>query len=155
MLIEFFCLCCSFLLNGKGVDRRTNVFMVCLYLSTYILKNLLSPVFKGVTSVFYLCHFLFQDTGPQMPTIVSGMLKFGTNLLQAVGQFNGEQLKLVFPFLSSWLSMYVSYGNHYHFEGHYVILVAYLSFRSLPEHPALQDYVQPAVTSVDSGNLDI
>ncbi|XP_057450012.1 E4 SUMO-protein ligase PIAL2-like isoform X2 [Lotus japonicus] len=79
----------NFLLNGKGVDRRTNVQM---------------------------------DTGPQMPTHVTGLLKFGTNLLQAVGQFNG----------------------------HYIILVAYMSFISLPEPPLLQDYVQPPVTSVDS-----
>ncbi|RYR10475.1 hypothetical protein Ahy_B05g078915 [Arachis hypogaea] len=79
----------NFLLNGKGVDRRTNVFM---------------------------------DTVPQMPTPVSGMLKYGTNLLQAVGQFTG----------------------------HYVVIVAYMSFVSLPEDPVLQDYVQPAVTSVDT-----
>ncbi|OMP06119.1 Zinc finger, MIZ-type [Corchorus olitorius] len=45
----------NFLLNGKGVDRRTNVLM---------------------------------DTGPQMPTNVTSMLKYGTNLLQAVGQFS-------------------------------------------------------------------
>ncbi|KAG5033422.1 hypothetical protein JHK85_017404 [Glycine max] len=45
-----------------------------------------------------------EDPGPQVPTNVTGMLKFGTNLLQAVGQFN-----------------------------------------------VLQDYLQPAVTSVDSG----
>jgi len=31
-----------------------------------------------------------------MPTDVTGMLKFGTNLLQAVGQFNGNHLKLLF-----------------------------------------------------------
>ncbi|KAF1861292.1 hypothetical protein Lal_00014018 [Lupinus albus] len=49
------------------------------------------------------------DPGPQMPTNVTGMLKFGTNLLQAVGQFNGEELKSVFPFLSSWLSVYLSH----------------------------------------------
>lgn len=35
-------------------------------------------------------HFVCQDTGPQMPSVVTGMLKFGSNLLQAVGQFNGE-----------------------------------------------------------------
>lgn len=41
--------------------------------------------------------FCSQDPGPQMPTSVTSMLKFGTNLLQAVGQFNGEHLK-VFSF---------------------------------------------------------
>ncbi|KAG4963046.1 hypothetical protein JHK82_039720 [Glycine max] len=29
-----------------------------------------------------------EDPGAQVPTNVTGMLKFGTNLLQAVGQFN-------------------------------------------------------------------
>ncbi|KAI9108318.1 hypothetical protein K1719_020509 [Acacia pycnantha] len=79
----------SFLLNGKGVDKRTNVSM---------------------------------DPGPQMPTIVTGMLKYGTNLLQVIGEFNG----------------------------HYLILVAFMSHKSLPENPVLPDYVQPAVTSFDS-----
>ncbi|CAL5187386.1 unnamed protein product [Lathyrus oleraceus] len=80
----------NFLLNGKGIDTRTNFRM---------------------------------DPGPQMPTNVTSVLKFGTNLLQAVGQFNG----------------------------HYIILIAYMSVASLPEHPVLPpDYVQPAVTSVDS-----
>ncbi|KAL6578780.1 hypothetical protein OROMI_008996 [Orobanche minor] len=45
----------NFLLNGKGVERRTN---------------------------------LSLDTGPQMPTTVNNVLKYGTNLLQAVGEFN-------------------------------------------------------------------
>ncbi|MED6156478.1 hypothetical protein PIB30_014697 [Stylosanthes scabra] len=79
----------NFLLNGKGVKKRTNVDM---------------------------------DTGPQMPTPVSVMLKYGTNLIQAVGQFNGD----------------------------YVVIVAYMSVGSLPEDPVLQDYVQPAATSVDT-----
>ncbi|GAU20611.1 hypothetical protein TSUD_230250 [Trifolium subterraneum] len=66
---------------------------------------------------------LRMDPGPQMPTSVTSILKFGTNLLQAVGQFNG----------------------------HYIILVAYMNVASLPEHPVLPpDYIQPAVTSVDS-----
>ncbi|KAK7366722.1 hypothetical protein VNO80_08719 [Phaseolus coccineus] len=63
-----------------------------------------------------------MDPGPQMPTDVTGMLKFGTNLLQAVGQFNGR----------------------------YTVLVAYMSFTPLHEDPVLQDYLQPVVTSVDS-----
>ncbi|CAJ1927655.1 unnamed protein product [Sphenostylis stenocarpa] len=65
---------------------------------------------------------LHMDPGPQMPTDVTGMLKFGTNLLQAVGQFNGR----------------------------YIVLVSYMSFTPLDEYPVLQDYLQPAVTSSDS-----
>lgn len=38
----------------------------------------------------FVLHFLFQDTGPQLPTNVTSNLKYGTNLLQAVGQFKGK-----------------------------------------------------------------
>ena len=50
-----------------------------------------------------------MDSGPQMPTNETGMLKFGTNLLQTVDQFNG----------------------------HHMILVAYMSVASMPERPVL------------------
>lgn len=63
-----------------------------------------------------------MDPTPQMPTNVTHMLKFGTNLLQAVGQFNG----------------------------HYAVIVAYMSDTPLPENQVLQDYHQPGVSSVDS-----
>ncbi|KAA8522457.1 hypothetical protein F0562_013182 [Nyssa sinensis] len=79
----------NFLLNGKGVERRTNVLM---------------------------------DTGPQIPTIVTPMLKYGANLLQAVGQFNGN----------------------------YIIVIAFMSVISNLDRPVLQDYIQPAVTALDS-----
>ncbi|CAN1178286.1 E4 SUMO-protein ligase PIAL2 [Linum perenne] len=54
-----------------------------------------------------------MDTGPQLPTNVTGMLKYGTNLLQAVGTFNGN----------------------------YVIIVAFMSTVPLPDSPELRDYV--------------
>ncbi|KAJ7952244.1 E4 SUMO-protein ligase PIAL2 [Quillaja saponaria] len=79
----------SFLINGKGVEKRTITLM---------------------------------DTGPQMPTNVTPLLKYGTNLLQAVGQFNG----------------------------HYVILVAYMSSTASPGTPVLQYYVQPPISATDS-----
>ncbi|KAH9775338.1 E4 SUMO-protein ligase PIAL2 [Citrus sinensis] len=79
----------NFILNGKGIERRTNVFM---------------------------------DPGPQLPTNVSPMLKYGTNLLQAVGQFNG----------------------------HYIIIVAVMSTASSLESSKLQDYVQSGITMQDS-----
>ncbi|XP_017407254.1 E4 SUMO-protein ligase PIAL2 isoform X4 [Vigna angularis] len=72
---------------------------------------------KGIANRTYV----EMDPGPQMPTDVTAMLKFGTNLLQAVGQFNGR----------------------------YIVLVAYMSFTPLHEDPVLQDYLQPAVTSID------
>lgn len=88
-----------------------------------------------------------------MPTNVTGILKFGTNLLQAVGQFNGERLRkdVFFPVILAFDVCILLYCNHFHCEGHYIIVVAYMSVTSLPERPVLQDYVQPAVTSVDSG----
>jgi len=47
--------------------------------------------------------------------------------------------------------MHLTVLYHYHCEGHYIILVAYMSVGSLPAHPVLPpDYVQPAV-SVDAG----
>ncbi|KAA8520878.1 hypothetical protein F0562_011551 [Nyssa sinensis] len=79
----------NFLLNGKGVERRTNVLM---------------------------------DAGPQIPTIVTPMLKYGTNLLQAVGQFNGN----------------------------YIIVIAFMSVISKLVHPVLQNYIQPAVPAPDT-----
>ena len=88
-----------------------------------------------------------------MPTNVTGMLKFGTNLLQAVGQFNGKYLKLLFfpVILVAFNICILLYYNHYHCEGRYVVLVAYMSVTPLLEDPVLQDYLQPAVTSVDLG----
>ncbi|KAK2664159.1 hypothetical protein Ddye_002733 [Dipteronia dyeriana] len=79
----------NFLINGNGVNDRTNVSM---------------------------------DAGPQLPTNVTSMLKFGTNLLQLVGQFNG----------------------------HYVVVVAFMSMASSLEIPVLQDYLQSGITIQDS-----
>ncbi|XP_075088028.1 E4 SUMO-protein ligase PIAL2-like isoform X2 [Nicotiana tabacum] len=62
-----------------------------------------------------------MDLGPQLPTPVSQMLKFGMNLLQAVGQFNGN----------------------------YIIAVAYMSEISTSVEATLPDYEQPPVSSVD------
>uniref|UniRef100_A0A2P2IUV4 E3 SUMO-protein ligase SIZ2-like isoform X2 n=1 Tax=Rhizophora mucronata TaxID=61149 RepID=A0A2P2IUV4_RHIMU len=78
----------NFLLNGKGVERRTNVLV---------------------------------DTGPQLPTNVTGLLKYGTNILQVVGEFNGS----------------------------YIIVVAFMSETPLPDSSALQDYVWPNATKPD------
>ncbi|XVF52983.1 hypothetical protein PTKIN_Ptkin05aG0061700 [Pterospermum kingtungense] len=84
----------NFLLNGRGVERRTNVLM---------------------------------DMGPQMPTNVTAMLKYGTNLLQAVGQFSG----------------------------HYIIVVAFMSMESSPDSSMLPDYVQSGDVALDSDDSDI
>ncbi|XP_058009676.1 E4 SUMO-protein ligase PIAL1 isoform X2 [Hevea brasiliensis] len=62
-----------------------------------------------------------MDTGPQIPTNVTTMLKYGTNLLQAVGQFNG----------------------------HYIIAVVFMSVTPLSETPVLLDYVESDVAAAD------
>ncbi|XP_075485295.1 E4 SUMO-protein ligase PIAL2-like isoform X2 [Primulina tabacum] len=79
----------NFLVNGKGVEKRTTISM---------------------------------DTGPQIPTDVTQMLKYGSNLLQAVGEFNGN----------------------------YTIALAFMSEMPNLESSALQDYEQHALTAVDS-----
>ncbi|KAL3635620.1 hypothetical protein CASFOL_020167 [Castilleja foliolosa] len=79
----------NFLLNGKGVERRTNIFV---------------------------------DNGPQIPTTVTNLLKYGPNLFQAVGEFNGN----------------------------YIIGIAIMSEMPSPDSNILQDYEQHVPTTVDS-----
>ncbi|XP_010533627.1 PREDICTED: E4 SUMO-protein ligase PIAL2 [Tarenaya hassleriana] len=55
-----------------------------------------------------------MDPGPQLPTNVTPLLKYGTNLLQAMGNFNG----------------------------HYIIVLAFVDVILLPETSVLKDYVQ-------------
>lgn len=62
-----------------------------------------------------------MDSGPQLPSPVPHMLKFGTNILQAVGQFNGN----------------------------YIIAIAFMSEISIPVQATLPDYKQAPVSSVD------
>ncbi|KAI3868719.1 hypothetical protein MKX03_025969, partial [Papaver bracteatum] len=64
------------------------------------------------------------DNRPQIPTNVTAMVKYGTNLLQAVGHYNGN----------------------------YTIIVAFTSEASI-DTPDLQHYARPlsAVNSLDSG----
>ncbi|GMI95474.1 PROTEIN INHIBITOR OF ACTIVATED STAT LIKE 2 [Hibiscus trionum] len=86
----------NLLLNGKGVERRTNASM---------------------------------DMGPQLPTDVTAMLKYGTNLLQAVGKFCG----------------------------HYIILIAFMSMESSPDASSctLPDYVQSVDSAPGSEDSDL
>ncbi|XP_042467774.1 E4 SUMO-protein ligase PIAL2-like isoform X2 [Zingiber officinale] len=79
----------SFLVNGKGVARRTNSSM---------------------------------DTGPQFPSDITSMLKYGMNILQAIGYFTGN----------------------------YVIAIAFLSMIATPTAARLEDYVQPVTQTMVS-----
>ncbi|KAF8380161.1 hypothetical protein HHK36_027644 [Tetracentron sinense] len=122
----------NFLLNGKGVDRRTNVSMMSLKME--IKKELTTVRLTSLEEAYQLAlkieaqlrHSTLKrtgvDNGPQFPTNVTSMLKYGTNLLQAVGQFNG----------------------------HCIIIIAFMSVISSSDPPVLQDYVQPVVAALDS-----
>ncbi|GJU02489.1 E4 SUMO-protein ligase PIAL2-like protein isoform X2 [Tanacetum coccineum] len=68
--------------------------------------------------------YAHTDPGPQLPTHVTDIVRSGTNLLQALGQFNGK----------------------------YIILVAFMSVGSNPRCPELPDYVVPAAAASDSDN---
>ncbi|AAB70421.1 Similar to Vicia transcription factor (gb/X97908) [Arabidopsis thaliana] len=66
-----------FLLNGKGIDKRVNISMVCGF------HCFLDMFWK------YLLRTLMQESGPQLPTNVTALLNLGANLLQAIGCFGG------------------------------------------------------------------
>ncbi|CAN6202415.1 unnamed protein product [Urochloa humidicola] len=83
----------SFLVNGKGVDKRTNVSI---------------------------------DLGPQFPTDITKMLKYGTNIIQAVGYFNAN----------------------------YIIAVAFVNNLTSFSAPKLDDYAQPITVPADSDVLE-
>ncbi|XP_076949885.1 uncharacterized protein LOC143622698 [Bidens hawaiensis] len=68
---------------------------------------------------------IYKDPGPQIPTDITDLVRYGTtNLLQAVGQFNGK----------------------------YIIVVALMSMITNPSCPALQDYVPPVAAAPDLDN---
>lgn len=84
----------SFLVNGKGVDKRTNVSM---------------------------------EQGPQLPTDITKMLKYGANIIQGVGYFNAN----------------------------YIIAVAVVNDLTSFSAPKLDDYAQPiTVYPADSDVLE-
>ncbi|XP_076929214.1 E4 SUMO-protein ligase PIAL2-like [Bidens hawaiensis] len=67
---------------------------------------------------------IYKDPGPQMPTPVSHMLKYGSNLLQVVGQFNWR----------------------------YIIVIGFMSVVANPTFPSIPDYVPPIATQSDPDN---
>lgn len=79
------------------------------------------------------------------------MLKYGTNLLQAVGQFNGMLELKSFLFLMIVVLSCDPCLTVRFFEGHYIIAIAFMSVTSFPEPPVLLDYVQSCVTESDPG----
>ncbi|VAI82944.1 hypothetical protein VPH35_127312 [Triticum aestivum] len=84
----------SFLVNGKGVDKRTNVSM---------------------------------ETGPQFPTDITKMLKYGANIVQAVGYFTAN----------------------------YIIAVAVVNNLMSFDAPKLGDYAQPVTTDLPDSDSDM
>ncbi|PWA45774.1 Zinc finger, MIZ-type [Artemisia annua] len=65
-----------------------------------------------------------KEAGPQLPTPVTNMLKYGSNLLQVVGQFTGR----------------------------YIVAIAFMSVISNPTFPTLPDYIPPVAASPDPDN---
>ncbi|XP_071705334.1 E4 SUMO-protein ligase PIAL2-like [Rutidosis leptorrhynchoides] len=65
-----------------------------------------------------------KDPGPQMPTHVTHMLKYGSNLLQVVGQYNGR----------------------------YLVVIAFMSVVSNPTLPAILNYIPPSSALLDPDN---
>ncbi|KAM3207818.1 hypothetical protein ACQJBY_062845 [Aegilops geniculata] len=84
----------SFLVNGKGVDKRTNVSM---------------------------------ETGPQFPTDITKMLKYGANIVQAVGYFTAN----------------------------YIIAVAVVNNLMSFDAPKLSAYAQPVTTDLPDSDSDM
>ncbi|KAI4976903.1 hypothetical protein ZWY2020_050510 [Hordeum vulgare] len=82
----------SFLVNGKGVDKRTNVSM---------------------------------ETGPQFPTDITKMLKYGANIVQAVGYFTAN----------------------------YIIAIAVVNNLMSFDAPKLSDYAQPVTTDLPDSEI--
>ncbi|XBI07536.1 hypothetical protein VPH35_135428 [Triticum aestivum] len=82
----------SFLVNGKGVDKRTNVSM---------------------------------ETGPQFPTDITKMLKYGANIVQAVGYFTAN----------------------------YIIAVAVVNNLMSFDVPKLSAYAQPVTTDLPDSDM--
>nr|XP_051204675.1 E4 SUMO-protein ligase PIAL2-like isoform X3 [Lolium perenne] len=82
----------SFLVNGKGVDKRTNVSL---------------------------------ETGAQFPTDITKMLKYGANILQAVGYFNAN----------------------------YIIAVAFVNNLMSSDAPKLNDYAQPVTADLPDSDI--
>ncbi|KAJ0913916.1 putative E3 SUMO protein ligase [Helianthus annuus] len=66
----------------------------------------------------------YKDPAPQMPTPVTHMLKYGSNLLQVVGQFNGR----------------------------YIIVIGFMIVVSNPSFPTIPDYVPPIAAQSDPDN---
>uniref|UniRef100_M8BWB3 Uncharacterized protein n=1 Tax=Aegilops tauschii TaxID=37682 RepID=M8BWB3_AEGTA len=83
-----------FLVNGKGVDKRTNVSM---------------------------------ETGPQFPTDITKMLKYGANIVQAVGYFTAN----------------------------YIIAVAVVNNLMSFDVPKLSAYAQPVTTDLPDSDSDM
>lgn len=99
ILILFFFVFCSILINGKAVDKRNNVSLVCFLPS--IFKNSLRFTFSfSLLRLWYNINIVIrllcvdQDHGPQFPTDITKFLKYGTNIIQALGYFSGKQILL-------------------------------------------------------------
>ena len=97
-----------------------------------------------------------QDPGPQFPTVVNHLLKYGTNLLQAVGHFNGIYFwtcSLHSAVCSYFLQSDDAASEKFILDsvGHCIILLAFMRIMPPSSLPLPQDYVQPGTSVLCSG----
>lgn len=78
------------------------------------------------------------------------MLKYGVNLLQAIGNFNGISWTRKFCLFIKPSTSSFSFASET-CTGPYIIVIAVMCVVPTSGTPQLQDYVQPVVASGDTG----
>lgn len=91
--------------------------------------------------------YIEQDTGPQFPTDITKMLKYGTNIIQAIGYFSSILIQV-----SICIKLYYWYLvlTNLYLTGNYIIAIAFMS-KTPTSTPKLPDYVHPVIENPVSG----
>ncbi|XP_071730706.1 uncharacterized protein [Rutidosis leptorrhynchoides] len=109
--------------NGKSPGDNIYLFVAQtdnIETSSCIISPQHANFFLNGKAVDRTCSY--KDPEPQIPTLVTEMVKYGTNILQVMGQYTGKC----------------------------VIVIAYMSIVSNPIFPALPDYVPPPHSDNDT-----
>lgn len=115
--------------------------------------DLVLIVVVWILLTFIISYFFYQDPGPQIPTPVTDLVKNGTNLLQAVGQFNGNHCTHSLCFQHSLLAWILCIKLCISLVGKYIIVVAFMSKISNPSCQVLPNYKPPVAAASDPGTL--
>ena len=93
--------------------------------SQWCVQLVLNGILLSELVIYILSMFIsIQDSGPQLPTNVTAILKYGTNLLQVMGDS----------------------------KGHYIIVIAFTGTALPPEKPVLEEYIQSGAVESTPGN---